>query len=81
MTAEEKVVAAKYRRLVFASAFGTGLENYDMIIYALIAPVVFDTLFFPKVDPHVATLLVFATFAIGFLARPLGSIVGYQSLS
>jgi len=75
MTADEKVLMSKYRRLVFASAFGTGLENYDMFIYAMVAPLVFDTLFFPKVDPYVGTLLVFATFAIGFLVRPLGSVV------
>ncbi|HME45350.1 MAG TPA: MFS transporter [Syntrophorhabdales bacterium] len=71
----EAALASRFRRLVFASSFGTALENYDMFIYALIAPVVFDTLFFPKVDPYVGMILVFATFSVGFVARPLGSIV------
>ena len=71
----EAALTSRFKRLVFASSFGTALENYDMFIYALIAPVVFDTLFFPKVDPYVGMILVFATFSVGFVARPLGSIV------
>ncbi len=71
----DEAFSTHYRRIVFAGALGTGLENYDMFLYALIAPIVFDKLFFPKMDAHVGAMVVFATFAVGFLARPLGSIV------
>jgi MHS family shikimate/dehydroshikimate transporter-like MFS transporter len=64
-----------YTRLVFASCFGTAIEWYDFFIYAFLAPLVFDKLFFPKLDPQVGTIAVFATFAVGFIARPLGGIV------
>lgn len=64
-----------YVRLVLASCFGTAIEWYDFFIYAFLAPLVFDQLFFPKLDPQVGTIAVFATFAVGFIARPLGGIV------
>ena len=47
----------------------------DFFIYGLIAPLVFDQLFFPKFDQSTAAIAVFATFAVGFLARPLGGLV------
>jgi len=64
-----------YRRVVFASCFGTAIEWYDFFIYGFLAPLVFDVLFFPKLDPMVGSIAVFATFAVGFVARPLGGIV------
>jgi len=67
--------SAAYRRLVFASAFGTMIEWYDFFAYALIAPLVFDSLFFPKSDPFVSLIAVYATFTIGFMARPIGGIL------
>lgn len=63
------------RRILVAGAVGTAIEWYDFFIYGLIAPLVFDQLFFPKFDQLTATLAVFATFAVGFLARPLGGVV------
>jgi MFS family permease len=63
------------RRTLLAGTIGTAIEWYDFFIYGLIAPLVFDQLFFPKYDQLTATLAVFATFAVGFLARPLGGIV------
>src|SRR6516165_9149969 len=63
------------RRILVAGTIGTAIEWYDFFIYGLIAPLVFDQLFFPKFDPLTATLAVFATFAVGFFARPLGGIV------
>jgi MFS family permease len=63
------------RRILLAGAFGTAIEWYDFFVYGLIAPLVFDQLFFPKFDQLTATLAVFATFAVGFLARPLGGLV------
>nr|WP_276575470.1 MFS transporter [Bradyrhizobium sp. Oc8] len=60
---------------MIAGTIGTAIEWYDFFIYGLIAPLVFDQLFFPKFDQLAATIAVFATFAVGFLARPLGGIV------
>jgi len=67
--------SAAYRRLLAASAFGTVIEQYDFFAYALIAPLVFDVLFFPRKDPFVSLIMVYATFAVGFVARPIGGII------
>jgi MFS family permease len=67
--------ASSRRRTLVAGAIGTAIEQYDFFIYGLIGPLVFDRLFFPKFDSLTATLAVFATFAVGFLARPLGGLV------
>ncbi|WP_246563636.1 MFS transporter [Bradyrhizobium liaoningense] len=64
-----------HRKLLIAGAIGTTIEWYDFFIYGLIAPVAFERLLFPKVDPTVGTIAVFATFAVGFVARPLGGLV------
>jgi MFS family permease len=72
---EMEKTSAAYRRLVVASAFGTMIEWYDFFAYALIAPLVFDTFFFPKTDPLVSLIAVYATFTIGFVARPIGGIL------
>ena len=63
------------RRILVAGTIGTAIEWYDFFIYGLVGPLVFDQLFFPKFDQLTATLAVFATFAVGFLARPLGGVV------
>ncbi|TWF74927.1 metabolite-proton symporter [Pseudonocardia hierapolitana] len=63
------------RRVVVASLVGTSLEWYDFFIYGTAAALVFNQLFFPTFDPLVGTLLAFTTFAVGFVARPLGGIV------
>jgi MFS family permease len=63
------------RRILMAGTIGTAIEWYDFFIYGLIAPLVFDQLFFPKYDQLAATIAVFATFTVGFLARPLGGLV------
>jgi len=63
------------RRAVLASLIGATLEWYDFLLYGVIASVVFNRLFFPAEDEFVSTMLVYATFAIGFVARPLGGIV------
>ncbi len=63
------------RRVIVASLVGTSLEWYDFFIYGTAAALVFNKLFFPSFDPLVGTLLSFATFAVGFISRPLGGIV------
>ncbi|GAA1216703.1 MFS transporter [Pseudonocardia alaniniphila] len=63
------------RRVVIASLVGTSLEWYDFFIYGTAAALVFNQLFFPSFEPLVGTLLAFTTYAVGFIARPLGGIV------
>jgi MFS family permease len=59
-----------------AAAFaGTTIEWYDFFIYSTASALVFPQLFFPNTDPTVGLLASFATFAVGFLARPLGGFV------
>ena len=54
---------------------GTTIEFYDFYIYATAAVLVFPTLFFPKGDPATATLQSYATLALAFFARPIGSAI------
>jgi metabolite-proton symporter len=61
------------RQVLFASLIGTAIEFFDFYIYANATVLVFPTLFFPKADPTTARLSAFATFALAFLARPIGS--------
>ncbi|MEO7774749.1 MAG: MFS transporter, partial [Steroidobacteraceae bacterium] len=61
------------RRVLFASLIGTTIEFFDFYIYATAAVLVFPLLFFPSGDAAAATLQSFATFALAFFARPVGS--------
>src|SRR5215213_3562151 len=63
------------RQVLFASLIGTTIEFFDFYIYATAAVLVFPRLFFPASDPASATLASLATFAIAFLARPIGSAI------
>jgi metabolite-proton symporter len=63
------------RRVIVASLIGTSLEWYDFFIYGTAAALVFNKLFFPSFEPLVGTLLAFATYAVGFVARPLGGVI------
>jgi len=63
------------RRVVMASLIGTTIEWYDFFLYGSAAALVFNHLFFPSYDPLTGTLLAFATYALGFVARPIGGIV------
>jgi metabolite-proton symporter len=62
-------------RVIFASAIGTTVEWYDFLLYGSAAGLVFGKVFFPKSDPLTGAMLSFATFGVGFLARPIGGIV------
>ncbi|GAB3701649.1 MFS transporter [Mariniluteicoccus flavus] len=66
---------SQVRRVAIASAFGTGIELYDFLIFGLAAGLVFPKLFFPQSDPLVGTLLAFMTFGAGFVSRPIGGLV------
>jgi MFS transporter, MHS family, shikimate and dehydroshikimate transport protein len=60
------------RRVVFASFIGTTIEWYDFFLYGTAAALVFNRLFFPTLDPLAGTLSAYGTFAVGFVARPVG---------
>jgi metabolite-proton symporter len=70
---QAKAPANKARTVLFASLIGTTIEFFDFYIYATAAVLVFPKLFFPAADPAAAVLQSFATFAIAFFARPVGS--------
>lgn len=61
--------------IVVASVIGATIEWYDSFLYGVVAGLVFNHLFFPSGDAYVGTLLAYATFAVGFLARPLGGVI------
>jgi metabolite-proton symporter len=63
------------RQVALASFIGTTIEWYDFFLYGTAAALVFDKLFFPSVSPTIGTLAAFATFGVGFAARPVGGIV------
>ena len=62
-------------KVVFASLVGTAVEWYDFFLYGSAAALVFGKLFFPESEPVTATMLAFGTYALGFVARPLGGVV------
>jgi MHS family shikimate/dehydroshikimate transporter-like MFS transporter len=63
------------RKAALASWIGSVLEYYDFFIYGTAAALVFGKVFFPNQDPLVGTLAAFATFAVGFGARPIGGVI------
>ncbi|MER5857508.1 MFS transporter [Streptomyces sp900105245] len=62
-------------RLAAASLAGTAIEFYDFFVYGTAAALVLGPLFFPTFSPVAGTLAAFATFGVGFVARPLGSVL------
>ncbi|MCF6470826.1 MHS family MFS transporter [Nonomuraea sp. MG754425] len=68
-------MATSIKKIVAASLIGTTIEWYDFFLYGSAAALVFNTLFFPESDPLTGTLLSFLTYAVGFVARPLGGLV------
>lgn len=63
------------RKVIAASMIGTTIEWYDFFLYGSAAALVFNKLFFPESDPLTGAMLAFATYALGFAARPLGGLV------
>ncbi|CDZ86353.1 major facilitator superfamily protein [Citrobacter koseri] len=70
---QEHVPVNSRNKVVVASLIGTAIEFFDFYIYATAAVIVFPHIFFPQGDPAAATLQSLATFAIAFVARPIGS--------
>ncbi len=67
--------AKAMRKVALASAIGNTIEYYDFTLYATATALVFNKIFFPTHDPLVGTLAAFATFFVGYCARPLGGIL------
>ena len=74
-----KIPGARSRRAYItaglASMMGTTIEWYDFFLYGTAAALIFNKIFFPSFDPLTGTLAAFATYSVGFFARPLGGIV------
>ena len=66
---------AQAQRAAIGSFVGAVVDWYDFLLYGIVAALVFNAAFFPKVSPTMGTLAAFATFGVGFLFRPLGGIV------
>ena len=63
------------RQVALASFIGTAIEWYEFFLYGTAAALVFGQLFFPEATPLQGTLLAFATYGVGFFARPVGGII------
>lgn len=72
---EQPLAASDTRTAIVASLIGTTVEWYDFFLYSTAAGIVFDKLFFPNTSAFVGTMLSFATFAVGFVMRPVGGLV------
>jgi MFS transporter, MHS family, shikimate and dehydroshikimate transport protein len=67
--------AVSLRRIVWSSVIGTAVEWYDFLIYGAATALVFNKIFFAAGNPALATIAAFGTYAVGFLARPLGAAI------
>jgi MFS family permease len=63
------------KKAALAGMIGSALEYYDFFIYASATAIVFNKIFFDQSDPAMATVLSFATFGVGYVARPIGALV------
>jgi len=63
------------RKAAFASWIGSAVEYYDFFIYGTAAALVFGKIFFPSIDPQLATVAAFATFGVAYIARPFGAVI------
>ncbi len=71
----QKAKQTSHIKVATASLIGTSIEWYDFFIYGTAAALIFNKIFFPTFDPMMGTLLAFGTYAVGFIARPLGGLV------
>lgn len=75
MSTTTKPPVKDIRRLLFAAFSGTALEWYDYFLYGTAAALVFNKLFFTDMNAAAGTLASFGTFAVGFVARPIGAAI------
>ncbi|HEX5975256.1 MAG TPA: MFS transporter, partial [Rubrobacteraceae bacterium] len=72
---EHEGQTSSIRQVALASFIGTAIEWYDFFLYGTAAALVFGSLFFPEATPLQGTLLAFATYGVGFFARPVGGVI------
>src|ERR671926_148646 len=72
---EEALRRSQVRRALVASTVGTSIEWYDFFLYGTAAALVFPKLFFPGASQYAGVLASFATYAVGFAARPVGAAI------
>ncbi|QII00276.1 MHS family MFS transporter [Rhodococcoides fascians A21d2] len=65
----------EYRRILTSSFIGSTVEFYDFLLYGTAAALVFGPLFFSDLSPSMALLASFATFTVGYIARPIGGVL------
>ena len=70
---EDKIRRGQVKRALVAGTVGTAIEWYDFFLYGTAAALVFPELFFPNSSEYAGTLAAFATYAVGFAARPVGA--------
>jgi MFS transporter, MHS family, shikimate and dehydroshikimate transport protein len=75
LTTAKAVTPNSIRLVAVASLIGTTIEWYDFFLYGTAAALVFNRLYFPTFDPIAGTLAAFATYTVGFVARPFGGII------
>ncbi|WP_432785180.1 Fosfomycin resistance protein AbaF [Oligella sp. MSHR50489EDL] len=71
----DKAKKREVGNVIRASVIGATIEWYDFFLYGVMAGLVFNKIYFPSGDPFISTMLAYATFAIGFVARPLGGVI------
>jgi metabolite-proton symporter len=62
-------------KIAVASAIGCAIEWYDFFLYGVVSAIVFNRLFFPSDDATISTMLTWTTYAVGFVARPVGAVI------
>jgi metabolite-proton symporter len=75
LTTPEETRRRQVRRALVAGTVGTSIEWYDFFLYGTAAALVFPKLFFPGASTYAGVLASFATYAVGFAARPVGAAI------
>ena len=78
LAATAEAAAPNRRRVATAAALASAVEWYDYFVFGIAAALVLGDLYFPAGSSTAGVLAAFATFAVGFLARPIGGIVAGQ---
>jgi MFS family permease len=75
MKIDTQATARNPKKAALASWIGSAVEYYDFFIYGTAAALVFGKIFFPSIDPKLATIAAFATFGVAYITRPIGAFV------
>lgn len=74
-THDDTVGAKDPKKAAMSGWIGSALEYYDFALYSLAATLIFPAIFFPTENPTVAIIASLATYAVGYVSRPLGAVV------